>query len=84
MIMRTPVEARPLNERIRWARERTGMSQEKFAEAAGTSRRHVMRWEKPRGTANAHSPNAHYRRIIAEVTGQPESLFTDDEPEPGL
>lgn len=67
-----------MNRRIRWARQNAGLSQERFAEAVGTSRRHVMRWEKTGG----HRPGPVYAHRIAEVTGQPVDLFStpqDDE-----
>lgn len=70
-------ERTPLHRRIRLARLRSGYSQERFAEVLGTSRRHVMRWEKEGGT----KPSAYYRRRIAEVTGEPEETFEDDEDE---
>jgi len=65
--------------RIRWARNQAGLSQERFAELVGTSRRHVMRWEG----GPAHRPGHEYMARIAAVTGQPESLFTDEEEEEG-
>lgn len=67
------MRSRPINERIRWARTRAGFSQERFATEVGTSRRHVMRWEK--GT----KPGPAYARRIADVTGQPADLFLDDD-----
>jgi transcriptional regulator with XRE-family HTH domain len=64
----------PLPARIKWAREQTKLSQERFAEALGTSRRHVMRWEN-----KGVRPTRHYVERIAEVTGQPGDLFSEDE-----
>lgn len=77
MIQALDVRARPLNERIRWARQQAGYSQERFAELVGTSRRHVMRWERPGGTR----PRVEFARRIADVTGQPLELFAADDDE---
>ena len=68
---------RPLHARIKWARERKGFSQEVFAAAVGTSRRHVMRWENSKG--HAVKPGAEFLARIAEVTGQRPAFFIDDE-----
>ncbi len=65
--------------RIKWARENAGYTQERFAEAVGTSRRHVMRWENAKGDNSR--PSASYVKRIAEATGQPEDLFTDEDDE---
>ncbi len=65
-----------LGARIRWARNQTGLSQENFAASVGTSRRHVMRWEN-----EGRQPGPAYRARIAEVTGQPEELFVDEDDE---
>lgn len=78
MTTTTAQERPPLNERIRTARQRAGLSQERFAELLGTSRRHVMRWEKKVG---ATKPSPHYQRRIAEVTGEPEETFSDGDEE---
>lgn len=53
-----------LSRRIKSLRHQTGMSQEKFADAIGATRRSVMRWE-----AGTSIPNALYQQKIAEVTG---------------
>lgn len=65
-----------MGERIRWARTQARLSQERFAERVGTSRRHVMRWER-----GDHMPGPEFRARIAEVTDQPLSLFADDDTE---
>lgn len=73
----TDPRALPLKDRIRWARQEAGFSQVAFAAALGTTQRHVSRWEN-----GHHSPSGRYVALIAETTGQPESLFVDDDEEP--
>jgi transcriptional regulator with XRE-family HTH domain len=72
-----PPRSRPLHERIVWARKQQGISQERFAELIGTTRRHMIRIEK--GT---HRPRRELLARIAEAAGVPEDFFDDDE-EPG-
>lgn len=67
-----------LADRIRLARKKTGLSQERFAARLGTSRRNVIRWE-----SGQNKPGPHYQRRIAELTGQPIEDFTDDGDEEG-
>lgn len=50
--------------RIRAARKQRGWSQEKLAEVAGTSRRHVIKWER-----GDHIPNQTYRSILTTLLG---------------
>lgn len=57
--------------RIREIRETTGLSQERFAEKLGTTRRSVIRWEM------AYSiPSPVFRTLIEERTGM--NLIEDD------
>lgn len=58
---------------IRTAREGAGLSQERFAEQLGTSRRHVMRWESGRCI-----PGPRFRARIRELTGAGDLLAADD------
>lgn len=84
--MSTPTTERqfPFSEngaRIRSARRRTGLSQEKFAPAVGTTRRHMIRLEN-----GEHLPSRELRDRIAEATGQPSGSIqsADDEDEDSL
>jgi DNA-binding XRE family transcriptional regulator len=61
-------------QRVKWARERAGLSQEALAHLVGTSRRHVIRWEK-----GEHKPNRAYAARIATATETTSDLFRDDE-----
>ena len=61
-------------QRVRWARRRAGLSQERLAERIGTSRRHVIRWEKGK-----HMPSRAYAVKIAEATNTTPELFHDEE-----
>jgi transcriptional regulator with XRE-family HTH domain len=63
-----------MKDRIRKARLAAGLSQERFAEVVGTSRRHVMKWEK--GT---HRPTPRYLARIAEATGMETDFFEGDD-----
>ena len=58
---------------IKTARESIGLSQERFAEQLGTSRRHVMRWESGRCI-----PGPRFRARIREITGAGDLLAADD------
>ncbi len=58
---------------IRAARESKGLSQERFAEQLGTSRRHVMRWE-----AGRCIPGPRFRARIRELTGAGDLLAAED------
>lgn len=58
---------------IKTAREGIGLSQERFAEQLGTSRRHVMRWESGRCI-----PGPRFRARIRELTGAGDLLAADD------
>lgn len=71
MAIATPL---PMKDRIRKARLAAGFSQERFAKVVGTSRRHVMRWEK--GT---HRPTKRYIALIAEATGTTVAFFEGDD-----
>lgn len=70
--MQNGFQGLPLNHRIRLARVQAGFSQEKLAVALGTSRRHVIKWEK-----GHHRPSALYVARLVEVTGQPRELFQE-------
>lgn len=69
----------PVGQRIRWARERKGISQEKLAAMIGTSRRHMIRVEK-----GQHMPGRKLVARIAEATEQPEKFFEADDEESSL
>jgi transcriptional regulator with XRE-family HTH domain len=71
-------EGLSLPQRIRWARKRAGLSQERFAEQLGTSRRHVIRWENREQPTR---PGSTYVARMAEITGQPQELFQDEDDE---
>lgn len=56
--------AREVGSRIREARWKTGLSQERFAVLVGTSRRQVMRWE-----GGYHAATRESLQSIAQATG---------------
>lgn len=58
------LEKLPLGDRIREARLEKGYSQRALGEALGTSRRHVLDWEKGK-----YGPSAEYAAKLAEVLG---------------
>lgn len=63
--------------RIRAARVNAGYSQDRFAEAAGTTRRHLIRIER-----GDHVPRVDLMQRISELTGEPiERLSGDDDEE---
>lgn len=64
--------------RLRRARERTGLSQDRFAPNVGVTPRHLIRLEK-----GEHQPSAETLGRIAGETGQtPESFgYSDDDEE---
>lgn len=65
-----------LGTRIREARKDAGFTnQDAFAEAVGTTRRNVVRWETGKNV-----PGEHYRKLIAAVTGRAD-LFPDEDEE---
>lgn len=64
----------PIHQRIVWARNQKGLSQERLAERIGTSRRHMIRIEK-----GQHVPGPVLRARIAEATEQPEDFFSPDD-----
>lgn len=66
----------PLHQRIVWARNSKAVSQERFAEQIGTSRRHMIRIEK-----GVHRPGPVLLARIAEATEQPLEFFTDEDDE---
>jgi transcriptional regulator with XRE-family HTH domain len=65
-----------IGERVRWARKRAGLSQERLAQTIGTTRQVVIRWEQDK-----HVPNEESRRRLAEATGQDAGFFAQDEDE---
>jgi transcriptional regulator with XRE-family HTH domain len=72
----------PINERIRWARKRKGLSLDRLAEQVGSSRRHLIRLEK-----GENRPGPELRARIAVATGQPADFLMDgddDEEEAAL
>lgn len=66
-------QIRTIGERVKDARLRKGLSQDKFAAALGTSRQNVIRWEK-----NKNHPSPRYVALIAGVTGRDPFEFTDE------
>ena len=73
----------PLNERIKWARNRKQMSLDSLAARVGSSRRHLIRLEK-----GEHTPGIELRARIAAATDQPADFFqvgdSEDEEEADL
>lgn len=79
-----PNRTSPLKIRIRWARENSRseanpgrISQERFAELIGTSRRHLMRLE----SGTTQRPRRELLARIAEESGHPLDLFLDEDEE---
>lgn len=72
----SPLRGLTTGERIRWARKRKGISQERLADTVGTSRRHVIRLEN-----NEHHPGPVLLARIAEATDTTPSLLEDGEEE---
>lgn len=66
----------PLGGRIKWAREQAGLSHDRLAERVGSSRRHLIRLEQ-----GVHRPGPRLAALIAEATGQPQELFSDEDDE---
>lgn len=64
----------PLAARIRFARQRAGLSLDRLGEQVGTSRQHLIRLEK-----GLHRPKPAMAARIAEATGVPLDLLTDDD-----
>lgn len=77
MLTKTAVGKLPLNQRIRWARKRTGLSQEHFAARIGTTRRHMIRIEQ----GQTKRPGPELLDKIAEATDQPRAFFDTEEDE---
>lgn len=73
----------PVGQRIKWARNRKGLSLDALAERVGTSRRHLIRLEK-----GENRPGLDMRARIAVATEQtPDFLMdgdSDDEEEAEL
>lgn len=65
--------------RIRQARREAGLSLDRLAELADTSRRHLIRLEK-----GEHKPLRPLLVRIAEATGKPLEFFDDDDEEDAL
>lgn len=65
-----------MGRKIREARQAAGLSQEKLADTAGTSRRHVMRLER-----GDHRPTQAMVKRLASATGKDESFFADSDDE---
>lgn len=68
--LKTPPKS--IHERIAWARKRKGISQERLAEMVGTSRRHVIRWEK------TVLPRQEFQERLAEALDQDPEFFNGD------
>lgn len=62
--------------RLKLARKKANISQERAAAAVGTSRRHWIRWESGETT-----PNPAYLERIAEVLDDPSLTERDDDDE---
>lgn len=75
--MKTNVAPRRIGDRIKRARWDAGLSQQKLADKAGTTRHNIMRWE-----SGKNEPRLRFIRAIAEATGKPVEFFTDDDEEP--
>jgi transcriptional regulator with XRE-family HTH domain len=58
---------------LRRARKAKGYTQEKLAELAGTSRRHVIRWEQ-----GENVPSPPYRRILTDLLDEDFTDIEDD------
>lgn len=65
---------RLIGTRIRRARRQTGISHDRLADAAGTSRSHLIKLEKA-----LHRPGALLLSRIAEATGKPVDYFLVEE-----
>lgn len=63
-------------QKIRRARKLTGLSQDNFAPAVKTTRRHLMRLER-----GQHRPSGTLRDRIVEVTGTEELIEASDDAE---
>lgn len=70
MATKTDPRDLPISKRIRWARKRVGLSQEKLALVARTTRRHVIRLEN-----GENMPGPELRQRLGEATGQAADLF---------
>lgn len=83
--MTTPSTLPKVARRIYAARKRAGLTQDQLAAAVGTSRRHVLRWEKGKV-----SPTRRFQERLAQVLGEPPEYFAngadadsdDDEEDP--
>lgn len=64
----------PINQRIKWARKRQGLSLDRLAAQVGSSRRHLIRLEK-----GENRPGPELRARIAVATGQPADFLMDGE-----
>lgn len=67
------LEKLPLGDRIREARLGKGLSQRSLGEALGTSRRHVLDWEKGK-----YGPSEAYAAKLALVLGCSPELWRSD------
>jgi transcriptional regulator with XRE-family HTH domain len=61
-----------LAKRIKEARLRAGLSQERLAELVGTHRRHVIRWEQ-----GLHRPKGVYAERLAEILKEREGFVEE-------
>lgn len=68
------VQEMTVGQRVRWARRRANLSQDRLALHIGTTRQVVIGWEKDR-----HRPGAQSRRKLAEATGQRADFFRDED-----
>lgn len=66
-----------VGERIRWARKTAGLSHDRLVERIGRSNRgHLIKIEK-----GIHTPGPELRDAIADATGVPRELFSDEDDE---
>lgn len=68
-----------LQDRIRKAREHAGLKQEELAQAIGSTRQTLGRWEN-----GSHTPTEKNLAALAEATGVPMEWFYQDDTAPSL
>jgi transcriptional regulator with XRE-family HTH domain len=69
----------PLGQRIKWARKRAGLSHDSLVDRVGSTRSHLIKIEK----GKVNRPRQELRDRIADATGVPRELFTDEDDEEG-
>jgi transcriptional regulator with XRE-family HTH domain len=68
--MDTETKVMTVGQRILWAREQAGFTQDRLAAVIGTTRQVVIGWEKDR-----HVPGAHSRRRLSDALGRDPGFF---------